>query len=145
MNNQNNFLERKKQLATAPGSFVIISNTLESKYYLSRIIEYDRLVSWIKKRIGVNIDTDEALNLIKRCQEHEKQFGQLLNDLKSFVRSYVEPPSKKKQTPDNGSGLETESSITGNGSDKEDKYNPVAEAVVGLKAKRTARGSQQDS
>ncbi|MFN3481135.1 MAG: hypothetical protein ACK415_12240 [Thermodesulfovibrionales bacterium] len=145
MENKNfNFLEKKKQLASTPGSFVIISNTLESKYYLSRIIEYDRLIGWIKKRIGVNIDTEKALDLIRRCQEHEKQFGQLLTELRSFVRIYVEPPKKSKTEKigdnDSDSGdAKNEIAVTGdNGNNTENNYNPVAEAVATI---RTGKAS----
>lgn len=79
------FIKRKQQLAGEPGAYVVKSNTLESKYMLVRLREYDRLLGWIKKHIGVDIDTQEALSLIEQCRNVEKQFGEALTKLKKFV------------------------------------------------------------
>lgn len=90
------FVQRKQQLAGEPGTYVVKSNTLESKYMLVRLREYDRLLSWVKMHIGVDIDTEEALALIEQCKNVERQFGEALNALKKFV-----PERKRDNNGDN--------------------------------------------
>ena len=90
------FIRRKQQLAGEPGTYVVKSNTLESKYMLVRLREYDRLLEWIKKHIGVDIDTKEALNLIEQCRNVEKQFEETLAKLKEFVTASTKAANNGK-------------------------------------------------
>lgn len=79
------YIKKKQELASQPGTYVVRSNTLESRYFLVRLKEYDGCLNWIKSHIGVDIDTNEALNLIDRCRNLEEQFTEILNELRQFV------------------------------------------------------------
>jgi hypothetical protein len=92
------YVKRKQELAAQPGTYVVRSNTLESKYLLLRLREYDRLLSWVKNHIGVDIDTKEALALIEKCREVETQFTETLEELKQFVDSYKKQKTDQKET-----------------------------------------------
>ncbi len=94
------YIQRKQQLAGERGAYVVKSTTLESKYMLVRLREYDRLLSWVKMHIGVDIDTQDALEIIEQCKNVEKQFEDALKKLKEFVQVNTEDSnsgSRKKE------------------------------------------------
>ncbi|MBE0427224.1 MAG: hypothetical protein IBX72_11355 [Nitrospirae bacterium] len=92
------YVKRKQELAAQPGTYVVRSNTLESKYLLVRLREYDRLLGWVKNHIGVDIDTEEALALINKCRDVENQFTETLEELRQFVENYKKQKTEQKET-----------------------------------------------
>jgi len=104
------FVNKKVELAKQRDSYVVLSNTLESRAYMAKMIEYDRLLMWIRKRIGYTnfeMDTQEALKLIERCNQHSKEFTNLLNDLRNFVNKYT--GGTKNREPQKAAPSETQS------------------------------------
>lgn len=80
--------KKKQALAAEPGTFVVKGNTLESRWLLNRIREYDRLLGWLKSHIGVDIDTQKALEIIEKCKTVETGFATNLEELREFVKSH---------------------------------------------------------
>ena len=94
--------KKKQALAAEPGTFVVKGNTLESRWLLNRIREYDRLLGWLKSHIGVDIDTTKALEIIEKCKTVENAFQDNLEVLREFVKSH------QNKGKDNGNGQHTQ-------------------------------------
>ncbi len=84
-------IKKRQERAAMPGAFVLISNTLESRWLLTKIRDYDLLVNWVQRHIGrTNVDSTKALQLIEKCQGLERSFNAMIQDLAEFVSQYEE-------------------------------------------------------
>lgn len=92
------FIKRKQEMAAERGTFVVRGNTLDSRWFINNLREYDRLMRWVRDRIGRNIDTPKALELLEKSRAMEEAFREFVQELNKFVSQHAEKPKS------NGSG-----------------------------------------
>jgi len=106
------WVREKQRLAAEPGTFVVRSNTLESRFFLNRMREYDRYLSWVRAHIGIDIDQEKALDFINRGRDIEDRFNDIVKDMRKFVDSHIKQ-SRKNGDSTPGRAVETGAATTG--------------------------------